>query len=289
MIKQKIILGTVQFGLDYGVNNTNGKPGREQVYEILLTARNSGIECLDTAEVYGNAHQIIGDFHKRNPLIRFEVISKLPRKLDGNLGEKIESYLEELNIQYLKALLFHSFETYKEHKDVLGLLNDFKQQGKVKRIGVSIYTNSQFEEVIQDSSIDVIQLPFNMLDNLSLKGNLLQRAKNLGKTIHTRSAFLQGLFFKSINDPNKIVQSLAPALKKIQEISHYYNIPVRQMALNYCLAQENIDQVLIGVDNLNQLNQNLQDATLVMPPDLVEELNRLRVTDTDLLNPALWN
>src|SRR5690606_12700227 len=142
--------------------------------------------------------------------------------------------------------------------------------------------NSQFEEVIQDSSIDVIQLPFNMLDNLSLKGNLLQRAKNLGKTIHTRSAFLQGLFFKSINDPNKIVQSLAPALKKIQEISHYYNIPVRQMALNYCLAQENIDQVLIGVDNLNQLSQNLQDATLVMPPDLVEELNRLRVTDTDL-------
>ncbi|MDQ8004326.1 MAG: aldo/keto reductase [Pedobacter sp.] len=289
MSKLKIILGTVQFGLNYGINNYNGKPEQNQVNEILLTAMQAGIQCLDTAEAYGNAHQIIGDFHKKNLSAKFEVISKLPHKLDKDFETKVETYLKDLDVPCLKGLLFHSFETYKECKGSIGLLGEFKKSGKVKYIGVSIYSNSHLEELIQDTEIDIIQLPFNMLDNVSIKGGLLQKAKEAGKIIHTRSAFLQGLFFKAIEDPNKIVRSLEPSLRRIQEISRFYNIPIRQMALNYCLDQKNIDEVLIGVDNLEQLKQNLNDVDLVMPTDLIEELNKIKVMDTNLLNPALWN
>ena len=63
----KLILGTVQMGLDYGVNNSSGKISNKESFEILSLAFSNGINILDTAEVYGNSHQIIGDFHYNNP------------------------------------------------------------------------------------------------------------------------------------------------------------------------------------------------------------------------------
>ena len=64
-MSNKLILGTVQFGLKYGINNTIGKPKKNEVLNLLKFAYNSGIRVLDTAEAYGNAHQLIGNYHKK--------------------------------------------------------------------------------------------------------------------------------------------------------------------------------------------------------------------------------
>ena len=53
----KLILGTVQFGLDYGINNKLGKPNFKQSCEILSKAFDNGITTLDTAEAYGRCSQ----------------------------------------------------------------------------------------------------------------------------------------------------------------------------------------------------------------------------------------
>ena len=68
-------------GLDYGVNNTYGKISNRQSFEILSLAFSNGINILDTAEVYGNSHHIIGNFHYKNPSSKFKIITKLPHDI----------------------------------------------------------------------------------------------------------------------------------------------------------------------------------------------------------------
>ncbi|WP_367864718.1 aldo/keto reductase [Pedobacter sp. WC2423] len=285
----KIVLGTVQFGLTYGINNTSGKPNQEKVNEILATAYDAGICYLDTAEAYGDAHQVIGEFHKTHPDQIFHIITKLPHNLEGDVDQKIEKYLVELNVSQLHAILFHSYRTYKENQHIIQLLNTYKKAGKIEYIGVSVYTNEQIEDVIEDDEIDLIQLPFNLFDNLNLREDTLKRARMKGKIVHTRSAFLQGLFFTSLQTANETALSLAAELEYIRELSKSYQVSLPKMALNYCLQQPDIDNVLIGVDNLEHLNQNILDADYSLSQNLLNDINTIIVKDVTLLNPSLWN
>jgi aryl-alcohol dehydrogenase-like predicted oxidoreductase len=285
----RLILGTVQFGLDYGINNLSGRPNQQLVNEILTAAYNSGIRCLDTAEAYGSSHKVIGEFHRKHPDKIFDIITKLPHHVDGSIAKKIEEYLDELKVTNLQGLLFHSFQSYETNKTAIRALNEHKRSGKVKYIGVSVYTNEQAEEVIKDDYIDIIQLPFNLFDNINLRGELLGKIKASGKQVHTRSAFLQGLFFVPDINSHKAVKSLQPQIEYLYKLSNEINIPIQKMALNYCLQQANIDNVLIGVDNIMQLEQNLKNADCVLSDKIIDEINHIKIEDSNLLNPSLWH
>lgn len=285
----KLILGTVQFGIDYGINNPTGKPNEVEVEKILMRAYEAGIRCLDTAEAYGTAHHIIGNFHRKHPDFRFDIITKIPANFNGSFSAKIESYLSELNVDSLKSFLFHSFDSYRKNKQEVVKLNSLKTDHKIDSIGVSAYTNLQIEEILQDELIDVVQLPFNLLDNMNLRGEILGKINDKGKIIHTRSAFLQGLFFVEPDNDNKIVKTLKPELDYLQKVAIGNNISMQKLAINYCLQQPLIQNVLIGVDNLDQLNQNLSDAGYILPSNLIKQIDEITVNDVDLLNPSLWN
>src|SRR5690606_37216178 len=58
----RLSLGTVALGLDYGIANRNGRPGKHEAFAILSAALESGITCWDTARTYGNAEELIGEF-----------------------------------------------------------------------------------------------------------------------------------------------------------------------------------------------------------------------------------
>jgi aryl-alcohol dehydrogenase-like predicted oxidoreductase len=283
------MLGTAQFGLDYGINNTSSKPGQQAVNEILIKAYDSGVRSLDTAEVYGNAHEIIGEFHRQYPSRIFNVVTKLPLNIDGSIDEKIERYLNELHVMQLEGLLFHSYQTYKESKGSMELIDTYKRDGKVKYLGVSVYTNEQAEDVMEDNYVDIIQLPFNLFDNSNLRGEILKKAKSKGKIIHTRSTFLQGLFFSSSPNKNKISLPLADQLSYIHKLSKLSGISLIKISLNYCLQQPLIDNVLIGVDNLDQLNQNLESAGYNLPDEVIDEINAIKIKNVELLNASLWH
>ena len=85
----------------------------------------------------------------------------------------------------------------------------------------------------------------------------MQKAKRNGVEIHTRSAFLQGLFFKKIDKISSKLNPLKRYLEKIQQLSNLYNLDVGSLALNYVCENKVIDNVLIGVDSVQQLEQNL--------------------------------
>jgi aryl-alcohol dehydrogenase-like predicted oxidoreductase len=285
----KLILGTVQMGLSYGINNKSGKISLQNSIEILEYAYDSGIEILDSAAAYGNAHEVIGAFHEKHPEKRFKIITKLPHETNMNITEKVDEYLNELRVDQLDALLFHSFSTYKSHLDDFEVLRQLKADEKTRQIGVSVYTNEELETVLSNDDIDIIQLPFNLFDNVNLRGDLLKIAKSKGKTIHTRSALLQGLFFKDVSDNAKIVQNLNSELQTLTKISRTHKIPISKLALSYCLIQSNIDNVLIGVDSIEQLQNNLQAVNYDLKQNVIDEINTIKIKNLDLLNPSLWN
>jgi aryl-alcohol dehydrogenase-like predicted oxidoreductase len=289
MTNKKIILGTVQMGLPYGINNTSGQITYNESHLILKEAFKNGIRILDTAEGYGNAHEIIGDFHRANPEMIFKIVTKIPPSDFNDVEKNIDNYLKTLHVNQLEGLLFHAFKYYKDHRDEIGRLSKLKQEGLFKQLGVSVYTNEEIKELISDPEIDLIQLPFNLLDNFSLRGKLMEEAKRKGKTIHTRSAFLQGLFFKNPSDNHSAVRSLRPQLLKIQEIVNEQKISISSLALSYCLQQSAIDHVLIGVDAVEQLKKNLKDSGFQMSEKMMQAINEIKTENIDLLNPSLWH
>ncbi len=285
---KKIILGTVQMGLPYGISNNLGKISLENSIEILEYAFESGIEILDSAEAYGDAHQVIGAFHEKHPTKNFKIITKLPHQMDVKIDEKVNGYLKDLKVNKLHALLFHSFSSYKDNINNFDVLRKLKSDKKIKYLGVSVYTNEEIEEVILNDEIDIIQLPYNLFDNNSLRGEILKRAKAKGKIIHTRSALLQGLFFKDLNDQKEIVQKLKNELILLSDISKTDNASISELALSYCLKQNSIDNVLIGVDSINQLKDNIKSVNYKIKPETVDKINAIKIKNLDLLNPSLW-
>lgn len=292
MIKNttKLILGTVQFGLDYGINNKQGKPSENEVKSILDYAHNNGINFLDTAEAYGDSQNRIGEYHKVANY-KFNLITKYNSKINlpKLIGKRVEYNLLTLNVDRLYSYMFHSFEEYRLFYP--GFKNDLKyfvNDGLIEKLGVSVYTNEEALKVLEDNSIQLIQLPYNVLDNLNKRKTVLKRAKERGVEIHTRSVFLQGLFFKELSQlPNRL-EKLAPYLKLIRQIQETNNIQLQEFALNYALENKMISKVLIGVDSLMQLQDNIKSASINIDKNILKEVDKIDVKETDLLNPVNW-
>lgn len=286
---QKIILGTVQFGLNYGINNSKGKPSFDECCEILNKSFDFGITTLDTAEAYGDAHKIIGDFHKLNPLKKFKIITKIPHGVIlDDVQSKVEQYLKDLEIESIEVLMFHSYDTYIENYNNIDKFESLINKGFIKSIGVSVYTNEQIESLLADKRITVVQLPFNLFDNVNKRGEVIEKLNLSGKMVHTRSAFLQGLFFKETNNLSSFFYPLKEQLEKLKELSEKYNVSISKMALAYSLKQNNIDQVLIGIDSIKQLEDNFLAFQYQLDEKLMSEINAITIEKDELLNPALW-
>lgn len=274
----KIVLGTVQFGLQYGVNSA-GRPSEEAVKGILSEAAKGGITTLDTSSAYGNSEEILGESIISDE--DFKIVSKYP-KGEIPVAEMFKGSLNRLKVKQLYGYLLHHFEVYKNNAKVWDEFVALKESGKVQKIGFSLYSPEELEIILDKKSpFDLIQVPFNIFDKNFLP--LMKEVHEKGVEIHVRSTFLQGLFFKDRNAlPNKLIP-LKKYLLQLDEFSKYSGLSISEIALNYNLQNPYIDGVLIGVDNVEQLKMNL--ASVKSTPIDIE----IDVKEKELLNPVNWN
>jgi aryl-alcohol dehydrogenase-like predicted oxidoreductase len=283
----KLILGTVQFGLDYGINNRSGKPKKEQVHEIFDIAYSKGISILDTAEAYGNIHEIIGEYH-RSRNFKFEINTKFTAS-DVSIDDQVNAILTSLHIDKINTLYYHSFKDFTDHPGLLKEISVLSDKGIIKYIGLSVYSNEEFAQAIACKEINVIQVPFNLLDNFNQRGQLLKEAKAAGKTIHVRSVFLQGLFFMPLDSLPLKLKPLEPQLTAIQELAKRSDLSMEHLCLAYAEGVNEIDHIIIGIDNSQQLIRNIDSCEQALDTALIKEINAIDIEETALLYPQNWN
>ena len=274
----KLVLGTVQFGLQYGVNSA-GRPSEEAVKSILAEAAKGGISTLDTSSAYGNSEEILGECITSDE--NFKIVSKYP-KGETLVSEMFNSSLNRLRVKKLYGYLLHHFEVYKNNPKEWNEFVALKESGKVQKIGFSLYSPEELELILKNKSLfDLIQVPFNIFDKKFLP--YMKQLHENGVEIHVRSTFLQGLFFKDRNALPEKLQPMKKYLLQLDEFSKKSGLSISEIALNYNLQNPYIDGVLIGVDNVEQLQTNLKSVKDT-PIDI-----EIEVKEQELLNPVNWN
>ena len=281
----KLGIGTAQFGLNYGVSNDSGKTPAIDVFKILDYAQSVGIDTIDTASAYGNAEKTIGNYLNRHPGLQFKVVSKF---------RESELFLQDSKISL--ATLKECFYGYLAHtpQDVLkserlrNLLMEFRSESNVK-IGVSVYNQVEIEKLLDLEILDIIQVPLNLLDHRLIKSGILSDLKSRGVEIHARSAFLQGLIFLSDNRIEKEFPTVKPAISTIKQIALENGYSISDLALLFVNSISEIDRFIIGVNNLQQLKENIKSLEKPYDKSITEQiLNVVDFNDENVLNPALW-
>ncbi len=279
----KIALGTVQLGLNYGINNNGGQVAFEEAVNILSLCRKLGIDTLDTAHAYGNSEETLGEIGIEN----FKVISKLPPSETLDFSRLFHESLDRLKINSLYGYMLHNFSIYKNDKSIWEKLQQFKSEGLISRIGVSLYSPEELEELDVDNiNFDIIQVPHNLFDRRFEP--YFESLKEKGVEIHTRSAFLQGLFFKSAQNLPTHFESIKGKFEQLENFKSNNKLETVEACLGYILKNPNIDKVVIGVDSSSQLQANINSINNLSDNIDWSHLNDLSINDLNIINPSLW-
>ncbi len=285
----KIALGTVQFGLKYGIANQKGPTSFKEARRILKIAKSAGIDLLDTAIAYGKSEEILGKLGVED----FSVVTKLP-PISNNPGDtiawidnQIHSSLERLRVDSIYALLLHhSGDLVKEvGKALIGAMVDCKSKGLVEKIGVSIYDPLELIPVMESMPIDIVQAPLNLVDRRLELSGWLRNLHMKGIEVHTRSTFLQGLLLMQRDEiPEKFAR-----WSKLWDVWHgnleKHNTSALETCLSYPLSLPEVSRVLVGVDSSSQLT-SLIDAAQANTK--LHDWSFMASDNPMLINPSYW-
>lgn len=284
----RLALGTVQFGIPYGIGNTTGKVNINEGKKILEHAWAAGIGTLDTAFSYGESEELLGVCG----IEQWQVISKIPAipedcdQIYDWVQNAVISSLKRLQCDSLYGLLLHRPEQLigERGQDLYHALHDLKKRGLVRKFGVSIYHPSELNEIIPNFAVDLVQAPFNIIDRRLLTSGWLSKLHMAGIEVHVRSIFLQGLL---LMDERKRPEKFS-RWSSLWEDWHGWlreeGLTPLQACLGFALSHTEIDRVVVGVDNVMQLKEIISAAevTLATPPDT------LMTDDLDLIIPSQW-
>ena len=284
----KIVLGTAQFGLNYGITNSKGRVDFTEVLAIKKYAIENGITMVDTAKNYGNSERILDNFQS------FDVVTKinLSQIADGDLKpgillNNLKNSLKNLGRQSLYALLIHDPVTLSGmDKDFFLEELDFaKRTGLVKKYGISVYSPDEVYELTDRLDVELVQLPLNIFDQRFLKSGCLEYLRQKNIEVHSRSLFLQGALLAS-KTPNLLL-NWDPYFIRLRERCKELSLSL----LEYCIAFAKSSlcdgsSVVIGVTSKKELS----DILGAFSKDIYREnWENIACDEIGLIDPRKWN
>jgi aryl-alcohol dehydrogenase-like predicted oxidoreductase len=283
----RLILGTAQFGMDYGINNRRGKIPGDEAFKILDLAFEVGIDTLDTAYLYGDSESVIGKFIKARGL-EFKVISKLPKCSAKDVEKILVHSLEKLGIKNFYGYLIHDFPNFIENIEIWDILNKFKSDGIIDKLGFSIYFTRELEYILSSGiKFDLLQVPYNIFDRRF--ETYFSRLKEMDIEVHVRSIFLQGLVFKDPDELTGFFDRVRWKIKELQLLSMKLEIPIFAICLNFALLNKHIDGVIFGIDNLDNLVEIIGSLDyLDAVSDIYDIFYIFEERDEKLILPINW-
>ena len=281
----KLAIGTVQFGLDYGIANQNGQVSEMGVQSILDFAYENEINTLDTAKDYGKSEASIGNYLKQTEN-SWDIITKVSSA--KNVIGQIQDSAEKLTVKPT-TVLAHSADLFLDSR-FQSEDQKAKDNGLIHSLGVSLYNEKEINHVLESElKPEVIQLPMNILDTRIYHQGLLGNLFEKGIEIHVRSAFLQGLFYLSKIDLEHRFEDVIPCLEKLKSISGAAGLALPELSLLWLVNLKEITKVIIGVDNVDQLKTHLKTLKKNVHSSVFEEALSIHYENENILNPSLWS
>jgi len=291
----RLVLGTVQFGLPYGVSNSGGQPSYETARDILACAIEGGVTCLDTAAVYGESEAVLGRaLAELGAAERVTVVTKVthlaadlsPSRADELIEESVRNSLRQLRLERLPFCFLHREEDFRYADSLLKL----RDRGLVERIGSSTATPAATKAIIGSGLADAVQFPASVLDRRFSGPDVAGVACSRGMDVFARSIYLQGLVFLSDAKTPEALCDVIPARRRLAELAHDAGIPLAELALRYVLGLGDLTSILVGVDSVAQMRENLAlFAKGPLPPDLMRAVMESVPSLSDaILDPWRW-
>lgn len=285
----RIALGTVQFGLDYGIANSGGKVSLAGAQEILSVCKAAGIDMIDTAMAYGESELCLGQVGVEG----FDVVTKISSvPLDCIdvvewITGQVHDSMARLHVDSIYGLMLHRpGEIFSlRGEEILKALKGLKKSGLVKKIGVSVYSPHELQDLFALHDFDIVQCPFNIIDNRLVTTGWLDRLKELDVEVHVRSSFLQGLLLMPRDKIPKQFKDWDFLWDQWHQWIKDNEVSAVEACLAYALYNTGIDKVVVGVDSKAQLEQivlSLKGSNIEIFPDISS-------LDDNLINPSNWN
>lgn len=295
-----------------GKNDWIGIDDREST-RAIQTALEAGINTFDSAEAYGKGHseRILGDAlaHVRTRVVYITKVSPNHLRYDQVL-QACHRSLKNLKTDYIDLYMVHwpagSWRTKKiPIEETMGAMNDLKQQGKIRAIGVSNFSLSQIKEAVHCSTIESLQPPYSLFWRHVERDSMPYCLRNK-ITLLAYSPMAQGLLTgkfplfhefdqKDNRSRNKLfrignAERAHGALAKLRPIAARNGLSLGQLALAWIIAQPGTSAVA-GARNEEQVIQNAKAAEVHLSDDDLQEIDRIGRTVTDPMddNPVMWD
>jgi aryl-alcohol dehydrogenase-like predicted oxidoreductase len=293
----RLMLGTVQFGLNYGIANTAGQPSKETVREILATAYEAGVNSLDTAAMYGTSEEVLGNvLHELDLSDKMIVVSKVRAIAeDYPSGHEVDQLVESSVVQSLKRLkletlpicLFHREENFKYIDSLLKL----KDKGLVRHVGSSVMTPKATLNILATGLAEAIQLPTNILDHRFISAGVFDLADKNNIAIFVRSIYLQGLVLMADETILPELAEVKPVLQKLRTLAREAGLSIGELAVRYILSLKGQTCTLVGVETVKQMRENIELFNRgPLPADLFMAVAKIVPTLSDhIIMPTKWS
>lgn len=281
-------LGTAQFGMDYGISNSDGKVSRTDVAEILELCSRRGISSLDTAAGYGESETILGSFDLSN----FSITTKLkhignisPAEIRTVIKQAVSASLCKMQKKSLSALLIHDVkDLMRPGASILWeTLLELKEANVVSAIGYSIYDPMDLDIVFSKFKPDVVQCPFNVFDQRIKTSGWLSTLNEENVSVQARSIFLQGALLMDRKTRPIFFERWSLNFDGFESCCSLNGLTKLQACV-LAAVSEKFSHIVVGVTRASELNEILDASELKR--DL--SVNGLAMHDKKLIEPFRW-
>ncbi|HGO3541074.1 TPA: aldo/keto reductase [Staphylococcus aureus] len=283
-----------------GGHNLYPNLDEEQGKDVVRQAINHGINLLDTAYIYGpeRSEELVGEVVKEYPREQIKIATKGSHEFDENqevhqnnqpeyLKQQVENSLKRLQTDYIDLYYIHFPDDNTPKDQAVAALQELKEQGKIKAIGVSNFTLDQLKEANKDGYVDVVQLEYNLLHReneavlqycvdhqitfipyFPLASGILagKYDENTKFSDHrtTRRDFIPGVFEENVRRV-KALESLAAA----------HQTSIANIVLAFYLTRPAIDVIIPGAKRAEQVIENIKAADIVLSDDKIQYIDEL--------------
>lgn len=260
-IERNICIGTATFGLDYGITNHEGRLSLQNVEQILARALECGIREIDTAQAYGNAEERLGQIGLKD----FQVTTKISPPRDNttlgkwNISKALELSLSRLRLESCHGFLLHDAGLLNNNgaEQVAKELHQLKSEKRVSRIGFSSYDPAEAELLCERYNFDMVQLPFNLLDQRAGESGALARLKRKGVSVSVRSVFLQGLLLSLPRSSQQNANLPLEAVEEFHQACQKNKVTPLRAALGFVLQEKDISSIVLGCASIKEWEEIL--------------------------------